>query len=68
MKRLKQLEIANTIGCTQPTVSKYLSNKLEISLSDAKKVSESMKIPITIFIDSELQKKYFGKSFIDNNK
>ena len=67
MRKIKQTEIAKTLSCTQATISRYLSNQREISLRDAIKVSRAHKLPITIFIDEDLQLKYFGKSFISSN-
>lgn len=69
MKKIKQIELAKTLNCTQATISRYLSNQREISLRDAIKVSKKHKLPIAVFVDKDLQIKHLGKSFIskDNN-
>lgn len=64
MKKITQTEIAKTLGCKPPTVSRYFSNLRDISLKDAEIVSKKHNLPITIFIDGNLQKRYFGKSFL----
>ncbi len=67
MKKITQLEMAETLGCGQATISRYLTNSRNITLKDAVIVSTAHNLPITIFIDANLQIKYFGKSFITDN-
>ena len=67
MSKINQQQIANVLNVKQGTVSKYLNQKLSIKLIDAVRVSEALKVPIRIFIDSEVQIKFFGKSYINEN-
>lgn len=67
MKRITQEELANKAGVRQSTISRYLNGTREINLIDADAISKKTGLPILIFIDADLQKKYFGKSFRKNN-
>lgn len=62
MEKITQEQIAKMIGKKQSTVSKYLRGDRNISLIDASKVEP--RLPIKIFIDAKLQKKYLGKVFL----
>lgn len=46
MKPITQKQIAEVLGVLQPTVSKYLNGKLDISAKDALKLKRALKIPI----------------------
>lgn len=62
MKFPTQEKIAETLGVNQPTVSKYLNGKLEVSVSQAIVLKDKLGIPleawrdIKSFISTSLQK------------
>ena len=66
MKKITQTQISNILNCEVATVSRYLSKKRSIKLDDAVKVALELNVPLDIFLTSEAQIKYFGKSFIKN--
>ena len=68
MKIITQKDIADILSKKTATVSRYLTGKRSIKLSDALKVSEKFKVPVKIFIDSDLQIKHFGKTFLTTNE
>lgn len=51
MKFPTQEQIAETLGVKQSTVSKYLNGKLEVSVSQAIKLQDDLKIPIKAWRD-----------------
>jgi antitoxin component HigA of HigAB toxin-antitoxin module len=64
-KKLTQTDLANVIGCGQSIMSRYLSGKRHIKLKDALKIKKTLKLPFSVFYDSESQLEYLGKSFLD---
>ena len=51
MKRITQKQIAEVLGVKQPTVSKYVNNKLDLSIHDAIKLNKKLKIPFTAWVN-----------------
>jgi transcriptional regulator with XRE-family HTH domain len=65
MKLITQKQIAIILSKETASVSRYLTGKRAIKLTDALLVSKELDVPIEIFTDAQLQLKYFGKSYID---
>jgi len=54
MKTITQSEIADFLGVKQPTVSKYLNGKLEISAKNANKLNKAFGIPFDVWENPKL--------------
>jgi len=67
MKKITQQDIRKVLGCEIATVSRYLTGARDIKLKTALEIKNELNVPVEIFTDSELQIKYFGKSFITDN-
>jgi len=59
MKKITQTQIGEVLGIGQPTVSKYLNSKLEISLKQARLLKDELAIPFEAWQDI---KKYLEDS------
>ena len=51
MKKITQNEIAEILNVKQPTVSKYINGKLDLSIHDAIKLNEKLNIPYDAWKD-----------------
>lgn len=51
MKRITQQEMADVIGVEQPTISKYINGKLQLSVKDAIILEDSLGIPVHAWSD-----------------
>lgn len=51
MKHITQKQMAKILGVKQPTISKYVNGKLDLSIHDAIKLNKSLKIPFNAWED-----------------
>ena len=60
-------DIAKKTGFSSSNIIRWLNNSRPIKLNIARKISNDMNFPISIFESCDIQLKYLGKSYLQEN-
>ncbi|WP_373069864.1 hypothetical protein [Sulfurimonas sp.] len=64
---MKIIDIEKKTNHSSVNIVRWLSHARPIKLSVAREIANTMKFPITIFEKAEVQIKYLGKSYLQEN-
>ncbi|WP_456390282.1 helix-turn-helix domain-containing protein [Hydrogenimonas sp.] len=65
---ITQTEIARRSGIDKGSISKYLSGRKVPTLKTVLRIIRSTGLPIEIFTSADMQKAYFGKAYLRDEK
>jgi len=64
---MKIIDIEKKTNYSSANIIRWLNKSRPIKLETARDISKKMKVPITIFEDANVQIKYLGKSYLQEN-